>query len=73
MRPARTDEQGKVKNAPFVPLDFAMRLEELSANGLFPFGMRIFAAMFTIANMESLRFSDLRDVSEFWITETAAR
>ena len=68
---ARVERTRVAKTAQAVPLDFIRRLEVLACNSTAAEGLQLCASIFCLMVFASLRFSDLRDVSELWTTDTA--
>ena len=59
------------KQAPLPPFEFVVALERAAANAKEDPGVRLYAAIFFLMTMASLRFCDLSDVQKLWKTKTA--
>ena len=60
-----------VKTAPAVETEFLKALENHAANRQFPGGQRLYAALFALLGLSSLRFGDTKQVSDLFNSGTA--
>ena len=71
IRNSRATRRRVVRQAPFVPFELASKFEATAADVRAPLGIRLACSYMTLMLLASLRFSDLRQVSEFWLSDTA--
>ena len=65
------DKLAKPTSAPYLNTDFAIALERLSNDPEAPSGTRLYASLFTLLTLTSLRFVDTRLVRDVWKSNTA--
>ena len=68
---ARVDSLRVAKTAQAVPLNFIERLEALASSDNTKPGLQLAASILCLMIFASLRFSDLRDVSDLWTSNSA--
>ena len=68
---ARPDTRAVIKHAPIAPFELMLGMGEIANNRLTPEGLRLYAAIFSLMSLASLRFSDLREVLDFWVSDSA--
>ena len=61
------------ESAAGVPIDLARKMGWAATDSSRPAEMQSMAALFLLLIFAPLRFSDIRDVTEIWVTETALR
>ena len=59
------------KSAEGMPLEFVQMLQKSASDPSFPEGAQLSASFFCLMTFASLRFSDTKDLSDLWVTETA--
>ena len=59
------------KQAPPLPIELLQALGRVTGDKAIPFGFRLYASLYILMALASLRFSDTRVVFHVWVTETA--
>ena len=71
VRAARAKRTKALRQAPMMPLELILKLECTAVSNANPSGLRLYCSLFCLMTFASLRFSDLRQVTDLWASDTA--
>ena len=68
---AKIKRNKPLRQAPLMPLNLIIKLENAAATSSLPGGLRLFCSLFCLMTLASLRFADLRQVADVWASSAA--
>ena len=68
---AKIDCRARRTHAPILDFDLSLKFSAFACADDSPPGLKLYASFFTLMTLASLRFSDVREVLDFWVSDTA--